>query len=342
MVPEKNGKLLLGHCNLKDRKLITTDFGSTITHPVYAFSDTEKNVVTIIDSNEFKDFSFKPGTIEKIINTISLHEITANHSTPFVPYYDMKTMLVYFLFGSEGSYAIYRHRKKKLLSHTNGTISPIGGVLGILGFFKKEVGDMMQVYNRVGVYSFIAKRFVSNAEKSAIVNQPKETREAEEEIKEKPKFKPNQDKNYSKKGTIPESDLTVRDFIRKEIDGAIKTTVLPVIEGHMKRFEEEFEGFVTKEIAQLRQTVKEETAKMQGTGAVFEGFMKRMLDMSAKFTGNLENQMKEMSLNSMPQAQVYQHHPKVPSYNSYSVPSEFAPEYKPPAEYGWNKKGYNS
>jgi len=105
MVSEKNGKLLLGHCNLKDGKLTTTDFGSTITHPIYPFSDTQENIITIIDPNKFK-----PGTIEKTINTISLHEITANHSTPFVPYYNMKTMLVYFLFGIEGSYAIYRHR----------------------------------------------------------------------------------------------------------------------------------------------------------------------------------------------------------------------------------------
>lgn len=337
-MPEKNGKLLLGRCNLKDRKLSTTDFGSTITHPVYTFSDTEKNIITIIDSNEFKDFSFKAGTIEKTINTISLHEITANHSTSFVPYYDMKTMLVYFLFGNEGSYAIYRHRKKKLVSHVNGSIEPIGGVLGILGFFKKEVGDIMQVYNREGVYSFIAKRFIPNAEKSATINQPKEARDVKEEIKDKHKFKPNQDKSYVKKGAIPEDELTVKEFIRTEIDGAIKTTVLPVIETHMKRFEEQFEGLVTKEIAQLRQTVKEETAKMQGTGAVFEGFMKRMLDMSAKFTGNLENQMKEMSLSSMPQV----YHPKATPYNSYSAPSEFAPEYKPSADYAWNTKGYNS
>eukprot|EP00826_Nyctotherus_ovalis_P044658 TRINITY_DN483_c0_g1_i13.p1 TRINITY_DN483_c0_g1~~TRINITY_DN483_c0_g1_i13.p1 ORF type:complete len:265 (+),score=82.63 TRINITY_DN483_c0_g1_i13:905-1699(+) len=236
------------------------------------------------------------------MSTIELQEIVGGQGE-FFCYYDMKTMLVYFLFPETGRYSMYVHRKKKLVSHIEGSVR-VGKVQGILGFFKKDVGDVIYVYNEFGVYSFIAKKFVSNSKKPPNAIQSKEVNE---EVKEKPKFKPNNDKQQARKETASEDELTTEESIRREVEAAFETTVLPIIDSHMKRFEQECKALVTKEIAQLNQTVKEEAAKMQETGKFFENSMKHMIDMCGNFVGSLERQMKEMSLSGRPQAYALPH-----------------------------------
>lgn len=292
LTPRHSGKLLLGHCNLKDHKLAAADFGASVTHPTFVFTEPDKNAIAIIDSKEFKEFSFKPTTTEKTVSTIGLQEIVGGQGE-FFCYYDMKTMLVYFVFPETGRYSMYVHRKKKLVSHVEGSVR-IGKVQGILGFFKKDVGDVIYVYNEAGIYSFIAKKFISNSKKPPNAIQ---TKEVIEEAKEKPKFK-----QQTRKATTSEDEGTTEESVRREVEAAFESTVLPMIDSHMKRFEQECKALVAKEIALLSQTVKEEAAKMQETGKFFENSMKHMIDMCGSFVGTLERQMKEMSLSGRPQA----------------------------------------
>ena len=218
-------------------------------------------------------------------------------------------MLLYIMFPKIGKYLILRHKKKKLANHISGNISTFNDIGGIVGLFKPEIGDIIFFHDHSGIYLLHAKIILPKNEKvnNAPMSLPNENKEEKKEKKNKGKFNQQLDKPHSPKEAKPiqaqeEVKENIRDVIKKEIDNAIKTTVLPVIEHHMSQFENEFHTLISNEIATLRKTVEEESTKMQSTGKVFEMFMERMLDISGKFTGNLESQMKDLALSVRPQS----------------------------------------
>lgn len=333
IVPKTDKRILLAHCDLKEKKLTTSDIGVSVTRPAFIFNESDRNEITIINAKEFREITIKSGNVDVSTSMIPLHDFISKYSGPFVPYYSMKTMLVYLVFPEDKAYVVLRHRKKKLLSHAEGTIKLPPEISGIIGIFVKDVGDIIYLYNNIGIYAFIAKKFVHNSEKpkESPNTHPKEVKEEAKEKKEKGNF--TKEKPASKQRATSSEEQNIRDFIRREIDGAIKTTVLPIVESHMKHFESEFQSLMTREITQLKRTVQDEAAKMQSTGKVFEDFMGRMLDISAKFTNTLEGQMTDLALSSranMTQTRPYIAPSRPLNYNEFTEQTNFP----------WNERVY--
>ena len=287
ILPVKGNKLILAHLDHKANKVDISDFGVKITQPAFIFSESEKKGIAVMDSNDFQEImiKFENDKIDKIINIIPIKDLLPKNSGPFIPYYNMKTMLLYIMFPKIGKYLILRHKKKKLANHISGNISTFNDIGGIVGLFKPEIGDIIFFHDHSGIYLLHAKIILPKNEKvnNAPMSLPNENKEEKKEKKNKGKFNQQLDKPHSPKEAKPiqaqeEVKENIRDVIKKEIDNAIKTTVLPVIEHHMSQFENEFHTLISNEIATLRKTVEEESTKMQSTGKVFEMFMERMLD----------------------------------------------------------------
>jgi hypothetical protein len=297
----KGDKILLAQYDIDKKKLITSETGIGLSRPMFVFAESDKNKgIVIIDSKEFKEVTFKlgDGGVSKNVSQISLQGIITSETGPFIPYYNVKSSHLYLVFPKTQSYLVLRHKKKKLVHLSAGTLnSPLPEVQGIVGISKPDSEERFFLYNKQGVYEFTAKKNVpSNLVQSPVYQEPpKQPKEVKKEEKKKKKKKATPEQPLTQEAAIEETTINLKALIKKEIDEGIKTLVLPIIDSHMKRFEIQFRELVGQEVASLKSILQSETIKMQNTGQVFETFMERMMEVSRKFTGSLETQMKELA-----------------------------------------------
>lgn len=297
----KDDKILLAQYDIEKKKLTTSETGIGLSRPMFIFAESDKNKgIVIIDSKEFKEVTFKLGDqgVIKNVSQISLQGIISSEAGPFVSYYNVKSSHLYFVFPKTQSYAVFRHKKKKFVHLSTGTFnSPILEIQGMVGISKPDSEEKCFLYNKQGVYQFAAKKNTPGNIPQSPVHQesPKHSKEAKKEDKKRKKKKATPEQSLTQEVAIEEATINLKALIKKEIDEGIKTLVLPIIDSHMKRFEIQFKKLVGQEVASLKSILQSETIKMQNTGQVFETFMERMMEVSRKFTGSLENQMKELA-----------------------------------------------
>ena len=207
---------------------------------------------------------------------------------------------MYLFFIKNSTYLVLRHKKKKFVNLINGIINcPFPNIEGIIGVSKANSMETIYLYNMNGIYTVIAKNELENLQTDSLFKVGKDGKK--KKSKALPEESSPQQNNLLKEATEPpeveESTINLKSLIKKEIDEGIKTLVLPIIESHMKRFESEFRELIGHEVDNLKGIVQNETIKMTSTGKVFEMFMKRMMEVSRRFTESLGQQMKILAAN---------------------------------------------
>lgn len=118
----------------------------------------------------------------------------------------------------------------------------------------------------------------------------------------------------------------IKEMVKKEIAEGMKTVMMPVLDVYMKQMTENFHLLVSKEVRMLKEVVEAETGKMQNTGLIFQMFMEKMLEISSKFTGSLEKQMKDLALSTSPRPPSYGLPPPEPLQYPPHAPRAPAPQ----------------
>ena len=283
-------------------------------------------------------FRIEGTVINRYVFSHSLATIYPPNSGPFIPYFNHKVGFLYTIFPQINAYSIIRYKKKKFSNIVSGIVSySFAGIKGIVGMSKPNVGHEIYLYNNDNITVLKTKKGVTPNPPSKIQAPKTEIKkEVKKEDKKEEKKKKKKNKNQQESlvsniaqeavfnstpqfvtksilnpvqviESVPkeeivvpvDSEMSVKEIVKREVEDGIKTVVIPIIETHMKYFEEEFKDMVKREVCTLKQNVEQETVKVESTAKIFKALIERTVEINAKFADSIEKQMKELTASAI-------------------------------------------